>query len=222
LGAATVEEAEYEIGQTADAIWKTSPRQRLQLFLRGGGTTWGISDSQIEEILFKYDCVQGRGGGIEDPTWEIDPSPDLLKSYVDRAIEEGSWHLVGFHGIGPDCEWGGPVRGDAFTRMLDYLVEKRDLVWTGTHTEVHKYDQERSSAVAKVIEVGKNEIRLILSSQKESRLYDFPLTLRTTLPSGWERVFVAQRLNTSEAQVIAGVAQYAVLPNRGEIRLRPA
>jgi hypothetical protein len=61
---------------------------------------------------------------------------------VDTALREGSWHLVAFHGIGPNCEWGGPVDGDAFIALLDYLVEKQDQVWTRTHTEVHKYDNE--------------------------------------------------------------------------------
>ena len=72
LGATSYAHAEQEIRGTAEAIWQTNPRQRLQLFLRGGGTTWDITEAELSEILSKYDCVQGRGGGIEDPTWEVD------------------------------------------------------------------------------------------------------------------------------------------------------
>jgi peptidoglycan/xylan/chitin deacetylase (PgdA/CDA1 family) len=121
-GASSYSQAEQEIGQTAQAIWEANPRQRLQLFLRGGGTTWGVSEDELAEILKKYDCVRGRGGGVEDPTWEVNPSAGALRGYIDTAIQEGSWHLVGFHGIGPDCEWGGPVSGEAFIALLDYLV----------------------------------------------------------------------------------------------------
>ncbi len=221
LGAATVAEAEQEIGQSAAAIWEANPRQRLQLFLKGGGTIWGISDQQIADILLKYDCVRGRGGGIEDLTWEINPSPALLKSFIDTAIQEGSWHLVGFHGIGPNCEWGGPVDGDAFIAMLDYLVEKRDQVWAGSHTEVHKYVQERSQAKVNLQQVTKQSICLTLTSNKDPHLYDFPLTLRTIVLSGWERVQVSQDGTTSLIEVMAGVAQYNALPNHGDISIQP-
>ncbi len=219
LGAATLAEADQEIGQTAEAIWAANPLQRLQLFLKGGGTTWGISDQQLAELLRKYDCVPGRGGGIEDPTWELDPDKATLTGYIDAAIQEESWHLVGFHGIGPNCEWGGPVAGDAFIAMLDYLVEKRDLVWAGTHTEVHKYDQERSQARVDVQQATNHSIRLRLTSAKDPRLYDYPLTLRTTVPSGWERVQVRQDGTTSLIEVIGGVAQYNATPNRGDISI---
>ena len=167
LGASTVAEAVYEIGETARIIWETNPHQRLQLFLRGGGTTWGINNEEIEKILVQYDCVQGRGGGIEDPTWEVDPRAETLRSYVDTAIQEGSWHLVGFHGIGPTCEWGGPVSEEAFIALLDYLVEKKDQVWAGTHTEVHKYDQERSAALVDLLEASTERIRFTLATAKD-------------------------------------------------------
>jgi peptidoglycan/xylan/chitin deacetylase (PgdA/CDA1 family) len=182
-GAVSYEQAELEIRLAAKAIWETNPRQRLQLFLRGGGTTWDVSKEVLAGILQKYDCVEGRGGGIEDPTWEINPSADTFRGYVDTAIGEGSWHLVGFHGIGPGAEWGGPVSRDAFIALLDYLVEKREQVWCGTHTEVHKYDQERSNTKVHALEASEAQIRLELISTKDARLYDYPLTLQTGLPA---------------------------------------
>lgn len=220
LGAATYEEAEREIGQTAQAIWEANPRQRLQLFLRGGGTAWGISNAQIEEILGRWDCVQGRGGGIEDPTWEVDPDAALLRGYVERAIEEGSWHLVGFHGIGPDCEWGGPVRAEAFGGLLDALAERRELVWSGTHSEVHRYEQERASAAVRLLGAERGEIRLELTCAKDAHLYDAALTLRTKVPADWEVVSVQQGDAVQRVEAAGGAAQYEAVPNRGAIRLR--
>ena len=219
MGAATYEEAEREIGHTAHAIWAANPRQQLQLFLRGGGTQWGISNEEITEIFNKYDCVQGRGGGIEDPTWDVDPSADTLRSYVDSAIQEESWHLVGFHGIGPNCEWGGPVDGDAFIALLDYLVEKQDQVWCGTHLEVHKYDQERSTATINLMEATKRQISLELASTKNSRLYDYPITLQTRLSSNWKTVRVNQSGGTIPFIVLGETIQYHAIPNRGVIQI---
>ncbi len=219
LGAATYEEADREIGQTAQAIWECNPRQRLQLFLRGGGTQWGISEAELDEILAKYDCVQGRGGGIEDPTWETNPSAATLRGFVDTAIQEESWHLTGFHGIGPQCEWGGPVDGEAFIALLDYLVEKRQLVWCGTALEVHKYEQERSTAKVNLAEATNAEIRLQLTSTKDARLYDAPLTLHTGMEGKWETARVIQNGVETPCVIREGVIQYQAVPGKGEIHV---
>jgi beta-galactosidase len=220
LGAATYTEAEQEIAQTAEIIWQTNPRQRLQLFLKGGGTHWGIGDDELAEILAKYDCVRGRGGGIEDPTWEVNPSADTLRGYVNTAIQERSWHLVGFHGIGPNCEWGGPVDGDAFIALLDYLVEKREQVWCGTHTEVHKYDQERSTASVQILEASHEQVCLDLVSAKDPRLYDYPLTLRTRLTVGKKIGKISQNGITLPHRTVAEFVQFEAIPGKGDIIIK--
>lgn len=222
LGAATYAEAEQEIAHAAEIIWKTNPRQRLQLFLKGGGTRWDISDEELAEILTRYDCVRGRGGGTEDPTWEVNPSADTLRGYVDTTIQERGWHLVGFHGIGPNCEWGGPVDGKAFIALLDYLIEKREHVWCGTHTEVHKYDQERSTATVQILEASNEQVRLDMVSAKDPRLYDFPLTLRTRLPADRKTISVIQNGITLPHIVMGKFVQYEAVPGRGEIKITVA
>lgn len=78
------------------------PAPAAAIVLARRGHHLGNFSEEIARILAKYDCVQGRGGGIEDPTSELNPSPDTLRSYVDVAIQEEGLHLVGFHGIGPD------------------------------------------------------------------------------------------------------------------------
>jgi hypothetical protein len=221
LGAASYTQAEQEISQTARAIWEANPRQRLQLFLRGGGTTWGISEDELIEILNKYDCVQGRGGGIEDPTWEVNPSAATLRRYVDAAIREKSWHLVAFHGIGPNCEWGGPVDGEAFIALLDYVVEKRPFVWCGTHTEIHKYDQERNTAAVNLLEASSSRIRLKLTTAKDPRLYDYPLTLITRIPHTWSYVSVTRKDAILSHIASEGRIQYEAVPGMEEILITP-
>ncbi len=223
LGAASYQEAEREIGETARIIWKTNPRQRLQLFLRGGGTAWNITQAELAELLERYDCApQGRGGGIECPTWETNPSPETFRQHVDAAIREGSWHYTAFHGIGPACEWGGPVAGEAFIALLDTLVEKRDQIWTGTFTQVHQYDQERSTARARLLEASGEAIRLELATNKDPRLYDFPLTLRTRVPDDWKQILATQGDRSARCPSAEGIVQYEAIPGKGEIRLSQA
>jgi beta-galactosidase len=219
LGATDYQNAEDEIREAARIIRETNPRQKLLLFQRGGGTDWAITEEQLAQILAQYDCVQGRGGGIEDPTWETNPSADTLRGFVDAAIREGSWHHLAFHGIGPKCEWGGPVDGDAFIALLDYLVEQGDRVWTGTHTEVHMYDQERGAAAVTVLGVSERQIRLALRSTTNPKLYDYPLTLRTRVPDDWESVRVTQGERSADYPVVSGSVQFGAVPGSTDIWL---
>jgi hypothetical protein len=221
-GAEDYADADHEIGENARIIREVNPGQgRLLLFLSGGGTTWGISREEREELVRKYDCVSGRGGGIEDPTWDLYPNAATLTGYVDRAIDEGSWHLIGLHGVGPDCEWGGFPDGDAFLAMLDYLHARRDEVWAGTHTRVHKYVQERDTAHIDVLETADRLIHVRLTSDKDPALYDHPLTLRTRVPAQWSRCTVVQGESTARVTAGSGVVQYDALPGTAEIRITP-
>jgi len=219
-GAKDFAEADYEIRETAHAIWASNPGQQLQLFMRGGGTTWHITDAQFAELCARYDCFQGRGGGVEDPSWNLNPDAATLRGYVDQAIREGSWHHVAIHGIGPNSEWGG-WSNSGFMEMLDYLVQKWDeeLLWVASHLEVHKYAQERSTASVVILEASATSIRLNLTSTKPLRLYDYPLTLRTRPPETWASVQVTQNGVSNQYSVNAGVVQYQAVPGWGEIVL---
>ena len=224
VGARYYGEAEYEIGESARIIWAANPGQRLQLFLSGGGTTWNVSREEIDEILARYFCVNGRGGGRggQDPCYHgstgKSATADELTGHVDTAISEGSWHFIGCHGVGPKGEWL-TTDEEPFVALLDYLVEKEEQVWVGTHTQVHKYDVEQESARASILEATAEEIRLDLTAETDPLLYDYPLTLQTRVPSDWESCRVVQTRTAENYPVNAGMVEYEAVPGNGDISL---
>ena len=226
VGARFYDEAEYEIGESARNIWASNPGQRLQLFLSGGGTTWSVSREEVDEILKKYFCVRGRGGGkgTQDPCYHSDTDSSAtgeeLISFVDQAIAEQSWHFIGCHGVGPHAEWL-PTDEEPFITLLDYLVEKQEFVWVGTHTEVHKYSLEYESAVVILLEASSPRIKLKLKAATDPMLYDYPLTLKTRVPSSWQLCRFTQKRKNKTLPVISGLVQYEALPDGGEINLTP-
>jgi hypothetical protein len=222
VGARYYAEAEYEIGESARIIWEANPGQKLQLFMSGGGTTWNITPDEMVYLLTKYCCVQGRGGGTENDAWNshyIPNAADLI-SYIDMAIAEGSWHHIVCHGVGPEAEWL-PTSGPALIALLDYLADHKSQVWVGTHTQVHKYDQERASAQVRVIEATDGRIRLDVTSGKDPALYDLGLTLRTQVPPSWLAVEVTQGTVTFRHRVEYGCVRYEAVPGMGEILVQP-
>src|SRR5262249_19499585 len=221
-GARDANDAEWEIGENARRIWKIQPGTKILLFERGGGTVWDTSEEHIKQVLNKYHCTDGRGAeGIDTPAWQINHSALELRSFVDAAIKDGNYHYIIFHAIGPKAEWGGQTDGDAFISLLDYLVEKRDVVWSETFTKIYKYVEERDRSKIQTEETSARQVRLRLASELDTSagMFDYPLTLRTEVRADWKTCTVRQGNHSVAYSVNVGVVQYSAMPNAEDISI---
>jgi len=69
---------------------------------------------------------------------------DVLKAYLDDAIQQGGWAVRELHGI-EDNSWGS-VPLTKYTAHLDYVVDKvkSNEVWMDTFTKVTRYRSSRA------------------------------------------------------------------------------
>ncbi len=137
---------------------------------------------------------------------------------LDKALAKGEMGYLVFHGVGGDwlvtpMEW--------FTALLDKLEQHRDELWITDCASWKKYTSERDAAEVKVVESGKNRIRLALNSKTDPTLYDEPLTLTTKVPANWKNCTVAQGQTKASVPVHDGAVQYSASPALGEIVLQP-
>jgi peptidoglycan/xylan/chitin deacetylase (PgdA/CDA1 family) len=221
-GARDAADADWEIGENARRIWAIQSETKILLFERGGGTVWDVSEDTIKQTLLKYQCLETRGApAVDHPTWLINHTAAELRSYVDAAIKDGGYHTLIFHGIGPNAEWGGQKDGDAFVALLDYLYEKRDLIWSNTFTKVYKYVEERDKSTVSIKEASADKIRLALTSSLDTSkgMYDYPITLRTEVPSTWKTCTVTQGEKSVAYPVESAVVQFSAIPNAGDITI---
>ena len=224
-GAKDYEEAEYEIGECSRHIWNIQQhRSKLLLFQRGGGTTWGITEEEMEEIMSKYLLFERPSmGSMRD---DIGTGFKML-SYPQRAIDEKAAIFVHFHGI---RDGNLTVTEERFVELLDYLVTNRDKLWIGTAGEVYKYQREyealsnvsitdaQKGSFRVVVECDDRKVELFNSSFVE--LYDASLTVRSEVPKEWSSFFVRQgkKVKSHSTIKLDGkiYAQYDVRPNVGE------
>jgi hypothetical protein len=205
-GAANYEEADREIGGSADIIWKLYPNQsKLRPFLGGGGTTWSISREQWRELMDKYLLFRGPSrAGIAD-----DRETNRPVVQAREALEKGQWGLVGFHGVGG--QWISTSQ-KAFLEMLDFLVENKDRLWTGTTGDVYRYTTERD-AVKSVsltdatdrgfrIGVQCDPAKVKTYGRPFEEIYDTPLTVQVPVPPSWSRFIVKQTGREAKGEVI--------------------
>jgi hypothetical protein len=140
---------------------------------------------------------------------------------VNEIISIGGWRNFYRHALG---DWPGGAAG--LGALCDYLVSKKDLVWTGTLRDVAQYIYERDSAKVQAVSVTQSQIVLNLTHSLDTAVcnFTFPLTLKTEVLATWDSVTVLQgsrptvvkSVNESGKQYVYCNAQ----PNKGQITLR--
>ena len=217
IGARTYQEADYQIGECARYIWRLrrTGTSKLLAFSRGGGTTWNISNSQMEGLMQKYHCIE-RSSDMSART-DQGVNGDKLIGKAREAINEKKWIAIHFHGIGG--EWLS-IDTSSFVRLLDYLAGNKDKLWNAGWSAAFQYDKERENANVEVLERSGSRIRIRLTTGLDRELYAEPLTLITEVPGSWSKITVIQDGRSQIGHARSGKFQYEAVPDRGEIVLR--
>jgi hypothetical protein len=111
--------------------------------------------------------------------------------------------------------------------MLDeyfqYMKSKESALWIATFGDVTKYMRERMAATIES-QNASNKITIILKHTLNASLYNFPLTLRTYVPSSWKSVKMTQGGSVKTYQIKKdgpnNYVQYDAIPNSGTIELQ--
>lgn len=206
----SAEHAEEVIVGCNEVIHRVFPgkRPRLISYVSPGGQKHAITQDQINEIIARHHLVlrppfKGHGAGVHFKT-----ADDILRA-VDNAIVGGGSQYVIFHGVGGD--WL-KFDGAEFVTLLDGLETRRHELWITDHISAHKYETERATAAARVLQRTPRAIRIELTSQADPALYDQPLTLVTRVPADWTKVRVTQGDASALISVSGGLARYDATP----------
>jgi hypothetical protein len=212
-GAKDLDEAEFEIGETARIIWSLRPAgaNKLLSFQRGGATDWDLTEEEWNFLDQKYHLVHRT-----DSRSMADANASEMISHAQEALEQGTWVRIHFHGIGG--EWL-PVEPQDFLQLLDYMVSMKEDLWIDSYGSVYKYIQERDTTQVSVLEASNQRIRLNLNTDVPLELFDEPLTLITEVPPHWTSCKVNQAGQTNVYEVKDGFVQYEAVPGLGEITL---
>lgn len=215
-GVRNADELDAELENCNQVLYKIYS-DRPQPFLLGwglpGGVPWEVTPDQQREALRAHNLV-------ERPPFSGSPSnystQDQVLATLNEAIAKGEMGHNDMHGVGGDylvtpTEW--------LIALLDQLATAKDLVWVPDVVSYTKYLKERETARAVITESNAGEIRIALTSDADSSLYDYPLTLTTKVPAGWKSALVTQGFKQVEVAVKNGKIMYEAVPGTDEVRL---
>ncbi len=187
-GAKGDEDMDREIGGAAEAIRKLMPgKSRLMALNLGGGTTWETTRT-LRHYLDKYQQFDASSGslGMDD---SYGGRVEAFRKALQTHLERGLWCRVHYHYIGD-----GLSSSEAnFRAALDLARQHQDKLWIAGMADIHNYLTERSSAKLTLMKSESKSLTFQLDCSTDATLYDQPLTLEATLPSGWEVAGTAVR-----------------------------
>jgi peptidoglycan/xylan/chitin deacetylase (PgdA/CDA1 family) len=147
----------------------------------------------------------------------LGPETDM-NTASDSAASSGRWLVWLIHGIDDDpacCPTGSQV----LKLNLDYVAGGPDKWWVETFGNVCRYIQERNAAVLTVVSEESTVITLRLTHNLDGTVFNYPLTLRRPMPSGWVNAAVTQNGVLVPSRIVNGNLMFDVVPNGGDIVL---
>lgn len=147
----------------------------------------------------------------------------MMKSWVDTVVaDDNDWLVLVFHGV-DGIGWEA-LPGPLLKEYFAYIKQFEDQAWIATFGDVTKYMRERMNAEVKVTEA-KNKFKIDLTHSIDKSMYNLPLTLKTTVPSGWKKASVNQGGKTQTVPVInkngGHYILYQLTPNKGTAEIAP-
>ena len=141
-----------------------------------------------------------------------------MKGWIDTILRRDNvWLVLVFHGV--DGIGWEPKTGAELEDYFGSIKSLESRVWVATFEDVTKYMRERMGARVTTVRTG-TSIEVVLRHDLPAGIYDLPLTLKTSVPSGWTSVEVRQGDRASIVPPTRGATvSYQALPNAGPVSL---
>ena len=193
-GARTIEEADYEIGETSRIIWRVQPREsKLLVFASGGGKKlwggkeWEQADPAYRQLVQKYHLIDLYDGNHPYLSVRSGMGTKDLCGALDSTLARGGHQSYAFHDIGKSSflervkmlfrGYGMTISEETFAGFLSCLDERRKRIWVSPLDDILKYEEEVRDATVQTTRSDRHADTLQLSVSTDPALYDQPITL---------------------------------------------
>jgi oligosaccharide reducing-end xylanase len=145
-----------------------------------------------------------------------------IEAEDNAAASSGGWCVFLIHAM--DSENGySPISHTLFQQSIQYLAAHRSTFWVGTFLNVVKYIKERNDvSVSETSNTG-DSITLAVTDTLNNAIYNYPVTIRRPLPTGWPFADVSQNGQAVDAYIVdvnsVKYVMFDVVPNGGNVVL---
>jgi oligosaccharide reducing-end xylanase len=142
---------------------------------------------------------------------------------VEKADSINGWCVFLIHGIDNDGGYS-PTQSSVLRLHLAYVQQHSDRFWVAPFGEIVCYIRERNAVTVYEVSDKKSGITLKVSDNLENSIYNYPVTIRRTLPKNWKSATAMQNNKKIKTKIVKkGPLKYIMfdaVPDNGEILLR--
>jgi peptidoglycan/xylan/chitin deacetylase (PgdA/CDA1 family) len=147
-----------------------------------------VSDDFMDGIL-RGDSRHPKSSTKEYVQWQRGPAAktplETMKQWIDTTLDHSVWLVLVFHGIEGIGYEALPT--EIVRAYFDYIKEREPRLWIATFQDGAKYARQRMSSKVTTKTAG-DAIEVSVTHSLDPKLYDLPLTARTTIPADWKVV----------------------------------
>ena len=147
---------------------------------------------------------------------------DSFVSEIKKVVNINGWVVFTTEAIKNERNGNAtysPTDLNAIDGTLSWVKENDKDVWLAPLCDVAMYIKERkASQIVKTAE-SQNSITYSLTHKIADDIckYDYPLSIRCALPTGWNDVYVTQGKNVLDSKIVNGMVWFDAVPNGGDI-----
>jgi hypothetical protein len=148
---------------------------------------------------------------------------EQFNSQVNSAIASNGWVVFLLHGINNDGGYS-PVDSSELHKHLEYIHSSGDKFWVNTYGNVVRYIRERNAAIVQETANTDSLVTFSVTHPLDSALYNFPLTIKRSVPDSWTTFTVSQNGTVLPTKLVyengKAYAIMDIVPNAGNVYIR--
>jgi peptidoglycan-N-acetylglucosamine deacetylase len=178
----------------------------------------GNIEKTTPDDFFNISSIACGAAGTIDSTHEF-------YNTVKLASGSNGWVVYMIQGVDGD---GGSsdLLSSQLRGSLEYLDANRDTLWVSTFVNVSRYIRERNAVSLNVLEVYADSIHIEITDTLDNEIYNYPVSFRRTLLSGWVYAKATQNGNPIESRVRTigskTYIEFNVIPDGGTVSILKA
>ncbi len=220
---------EWEYAESIKQIEEHIPDHKVHFLAVPGGKNRNLNDRAIAAKY--YNAVRGGAGkpnpanatdylainGMTAPKLDSEEAPwaDLNTLFVPGNNYRG-WAVIVHHFI---------KNKEPQEPFFAFFDAHRDKLWMGLFGDVARYGQQRDTATLTVTENAPNKISFEVTDRMDDSVFNYPLTVKVRLPSGWKGAAATQDGKPVESKIVehdgASFALVDAVPDNGAVTLAP-
>ncbi|MCK5830506.1 MAG: polysaccharide deacetylase family protein [Methylococcales bacterium] len=193
--------------------WGVFNREIGSLFsIAGRGTA--STPNKPENI--DYLNVNSLTGGINDAYLDSILQGTSTVSWLGNNQYKRGWLVSTYHFV---------KDRDAVASELNHLHKRSNDLWLGLFKDVARYGQERDTARLSIITNNPTKIEFKLWDEMDDQIFNYPLTIKIKMHSGWQKIIATQAGNNLESGIIyhndVAYALIKAIPDKGNVVIKP-